>query len=131
MERFFGGSKAVKEHTGHQSDPGQEDHVVCPSREQEKALVLSFGGDEMERLFEHVGEVEDGDTYSKAMKKVEEGIKKLTNQATARYKLFQEMPQDGQNFDSWVQLVVEQAKRCDWVGYDEVKAARCYPVSNG
>merc|ERR1719206_434242 len=58
------------------------------------------------------------------MKKVEEGIKRLTNQATARYKLFQAMPQDGQSFDSWVQLVVEQAKRCDWVGYDEDKAAR-------
>ena len=124
MDRFLGGSKAVKAHTGDQADPVHNDHVVCPSCEQEKSLILSFGGDEMERLFEHVGKVEEGDTYTTAMKKVEEGIKKLTNQATARFKLFQEMPQDGQSFDSWVQLVVEQAKRCDWVGYDEIKAAR-------
>ena len=67
----------------------------------------------MKRFFEHVGKVEEGDTYAKTIKKVEQGIKKLTNQATARYKLFQEMPQDGQSFDSWVQFVLEQAKRCD------------------
>ena len=119
MDRFLGGSKAVKAHIGDQADPVHDDHVVCPSCEQEKSLILCFGGDEMERLFEHVGKVEESDTYAKAMKKVEEGIRKLTNQATARYKLFQEMPQDGQSFDSWVQLVVEQANRCDWV-----KAAR-------
>ena len=55
---------------------------------------------------------------------MEEGIKRLTNQAAARCKFFQEVRQDGQSYDSWVQLVVEQAKRCDWVGYDGDKAAR-------
>ena len=124
MERFFKGSKAVKEHTGPQPDSTHADHGACSSCEQEKALILSFGGDEMEKLFDHVGGVGADDTYHKALQKVEAGIKRLTNQATARYKLFQEMPQDGQPFDSWAQLVVEQAKRCDWVGYDDKKAAR-------
>ena len=34
------------------------------------------------------------------------------------------MPQDGQTFSSWAQLVVEQADRCDWQNYDKDKAAR-------
>ena len=125
MGRFFKGSKAVPAHTGPSAaNPEHEEHVCCASCEQEKALILNFGGDELERLFEHVGGVGDDDTYYQAMSKVEIGIKKLTNQATARYKLFQEMPQDGKPFDSWSQLVMEQANRCDWVMYDGKRAAR-------
>ena len=124
MQRFFKGSKVVKAHTGVQDNAAHADHVCCPSCEQEKALILNFGGDEMERLFEHVGVVLETDTYHKAIEKVEAGIKKMTNQATARYKLFQEMPQDGQPFNSWSQLVREQADRCDWALYDNKRAAR-------
>ena len=54
-----------------------------------------------------------GGTYVQAMRKGESGIKGLTNQATARFKLFQEMKQDGRGFREWLQLVVEQADRCD------------------
>ena len=43
----------------------------------------------------------------------------MTNQATAGYKLFQEMQQDSQPLDSWSQ----QADRCDWL-YDSKGAAR-------
>ena len=43
----------------------------------------------MEKLFDHVGGVAAGDTYHRALQKVEDGIKRLTNQATARYNLFQ------------------------------------------
>ena len=100
MQRFFKGSNVVKAHTGAHANATDAAHVVCASCEQEKALILNCSGDEMERLFEHVGVVLDGDTYNKAIAKIEAGIKKMTNQATARYKLFQEMPQDGQPFDS-------------------------------
>ena len=62
MQRFFKGSKAVKAHTGVQADASHADHRCCPSCEQEKALILNFGGDEMERLFDHVGVVLDADT---------------------------------------------------------------------
>ena len=111
-------------HTGAQPDSAHEDHEVCESCKQEKAIMLMLGGDEMEKLFDHVGKVQEEDTFQKALNKVQNGIKGLTNQATARYKLFQEMPQDGQVFSTWAQLVVEQADRCDWQNYDKDKAAR-------
>ena len=60
--------------------------------------MVMLGGEEMKKLFEHVGEVNAADSYTKAMDKVEQGIKRLTNQATARFKLYQEMPQDGRDF---------------------------------
>ena len=61
----------MKDHAGDQVDPAHDDHVVCPSCELEKSLILSFGGDDMIRFFEHVGKVEDDDTYAKTIKKVE------------------------------------------------------------
>ena len=87
-------------------------------------MIVMLGGEEMNKLFKHVGKVSDEDTYIGAMDKVEQGIRQLTNQATARFKLFQEMPQDGRGFREWAQLVVEQASRCDWNQYDKDKAAR-------
>ena len=67
----------------------------------------------------------------RAMNKVEKGIKGLINQATARFKLFQEMPQDCRGFREWSQLVVEQANRCDWTNYDKSKAARRDTIPDG
>ena len=58
-------------------------------------MVVMLREEEMKKLFEYVGGVNTADSYTKAMDKVEPGIKRLTNQATARFKLFQEMPQDG------------------------------------
>ena len=84
-------------------------------------MVIMLGGEEMDKLFVHVGEVGEEDSYVQAMNKVERGIKKQTNQATARFKLFQEMHQDGRGFREWSQLVVEQANRCDWTDYDKGK----------
>ena len=124
MELFFKAAKAVEAHTGDPAGRSAQGHRACPSCEQEKAIVIMVGGEEMNKLFQHVGKVLDEDTYVSAMDKVEQGIRLLTNQATARFKLFQEMPQDGRGFREWAQLVVEQANRCDWNQYDESKAAR-------
>ena len=124
METFFMAAQAVAEHTGDVPGREAEGHRICSSCKQEKALVVILGGDEMDKLFKHVGGVEEQDTYVQAMHKVEKGIKALTNQATARFKLYQEMRQEGRGFREWSQLVVEQADRCDWTGYDRVKAAR-------
>ena len=124
IARYLVASKVVIAHTGVQTDSTQVDHVVCDSCKQEKAIMLMLGGDEMEKLFDHVGKVVEADTFKKALDKVENGIKGLTNQATARYKLFQEMPQDGQVFNIWAKLVVEQADRCDWQNYGKENAAR-------
>ena len=124
MELFFTAAQAVEAHTGDPADRSAAEHTVCTSCRQEKAMTVMLGGEEMNKLFEHVGDVTDEDSYVGAMNKVELGIKGLTNQATARFKLFQEMPQDGRGFREWSQLVVEQANRCDWTGYDKSKAAR-------
>ena len=124
ISRYLVASKVVIAHTGVQPDSLHAAHVVCDSCKQEKAIMLMLGGDEMEKLFDHVGKVLEDDTFKQALDKVEVGIKGLTNQATARYKLFQEMPQDGQVFNVWAQLVVEQAERCDWQTYGKENAAR-------
>ena len=122
--RYLLAAKVVAAHTGAQPDSTHNDHEACASCQQEKAIMLMLGGDDMDKLFEHVGKVEETDTFHKALNKVQAAIKGLTNSATARYKLFQEMPQDGQTFSSWAQLVVEQADRCDWVNYGAKSAAR-------
>ena len=124
MELFFTAAQAMGVHTGDPAGREEAEHTVCASCRQEKAMIVMLGGEEMHKLFEHVGKVTETDTYISAMNKVEQGIKQLTNQATARFKLFQEMSQDGRGFREWSQLVVEQANRCDWRNYDKDKAAR-------
>ena len=101
MEMFYTAAQVVGEHTGAQAGRSHEAHAACNSCKQEKAMVVMLGGEEMKKLFEHVGGVNAADSYTKAMDKVEQGIKRLTNQATARFKLFQEMPQDGRGFSWW------------------------------
>ena len=58
------------------------------------------------------------------MGKVTAGIKKQTNQAAAKFKLMQKMPQSDSCFAEWYPLVKEQAERCIWVGYNRGMAAR-------
>ena len=40
-----------------------------------KAMLRSVGGKDMVSLFDHVGKVEDADTFDQAVTKIEEGIK--------------------------------------------------------
>jgi len=69
---------------------------------RERTLRL-IGWDEIKRLFDHVGEVANADTFEQAIKKVSDGIKKLAE---------------------WYTKVKEQADRCVWTGYDSKAAAR-------
>ena len=62
IARYLVASKVVIAHTGVQTDSTQVDHVVCDSCKQEKAIMLMLGGDEMEKLFHHVGKVVEADT---------------------------------------------------------------------
>ena len=57
-------------------------------------MVVMLGTEDMNKLLEHMKGVVDEDTYIRAMDKVKHGIKLLTNQATARFELCKEMPQD-------------------------------------
>ena len=75
-------------------------------------------------LFDHVGMVANTDSWEETLEKVSRGIKQQTNQAAARFKLMQKMPQSDRCFAEWFPLVKEQAERCNWVGYDGSMAAR-------
>ena len=99
-------------------------HTDCGACTKAKATLRLIGGEEMKSLFDHVGGVSDADTFEQAVNKVSEGIQKQTNQATARFKLFQQMPQGGHCFAEWYMKVKEQADRCVWTGYDAKAAAR-------
>ena len=68
-----------------------------------------------------MGKVEDKHSWKEALEKVSEGIMKPTNQAAARFKLMQKMPQGDSCFAEWYP---RGAERCTWVGYDRSKAAR-------
>ena len=46
--------------------------------------MVMLGGEGMKKLFQHVGGVVEEDSYIKAIAKVEESIKRLTNQATSK-----------------------------------------------
>ena len=106
------------------------DHVanaewgVCGGYVKAKSTLELVAGPDMENLFQHVGMVEDTDNFQQTLAKVADGIKKQTNQASAKFKLFQQMPQGGKAFADWFPNIREQADRCDWMGYDSKMAAR-------
>ena len=77
------------------------DHIDCGACQKSKATLELVGGKEMSVLFEHTGKVMEEDTFTQAVEKVEAGIKKQTNQATAKFKLFTKMAQGGGPFAEW------------------------------
>ena len=48
-------------------------HMDCAECQKAKASLELFGDKEITRLFEHVGKVEEGDSYQAAVDKVSEG----------------------------------------------------------
>ena len=62
MEIFLTALQVTSQHTGAVAGRAEVGHKVCPRCKQERAIVMLIGGDEMERLFLKVGEVEDGNT---------------------------------------------------------------------
>ena len=102
-----------------------DNHVApCEGCKISKSCLRLMGGEEMKMLFEHVGHIEEADTFSQALTKIEIGIKRQTNQSTARFKLFQQSPQAGATFGGWCYKLKEQADRIDWANYDAKTAAR-------
>ena len=96
------------------------------------AILQAIGGPDMVDLVEIVGKVQleavvadapngvvgvAADTYQQAIEKIRQGIVARTNQAMSRLKLFQQMAQGEQQFSSWAQEVLKQAKMCTWQGY--------------
>jgi hypothetical protein len=96
----------------------------CAACLKAKNMLRLVGGDQVRTLFDHVGMVVASDSWKGALEKVSLGIKQQTNQAAARFKLMQKMPQNDSCFAEWYPLVKEQAERCIWLGYDGSMAAR-------
>ena len=103
--------------TGEHAEPETEG-TPCAACVKTKNMMRLVGGDQVRTLFDHVGQTLDTDSWQETLDKVSAGIKKQTNQAAARFKLMQKMPQAGQCFADWYPRVKEQAERCDWTGYD-------------
>jgi hypothetical protein len=109
-------TRVVEQHT--------VNHVNCEACGQCKAYLRIAGRDEMVTLFDHVGMVGEGDTMDETIPKIKDGIRRQTNQGTARFKLYQQMSQGDEVFADWFPKIKEQADRCDWTAYNEKKAAR-------
>ena len=52
------------------------------------------------------------------------GIRGQTNQASARFKLMQKLPQGNSSFSEWYPNMRDQAGQCMWEGYNVDGAAR-------
>lgn len=90
---------------------------------EKKDLMIVEGGDDMQKLFKHVGLVEDGDTYDQAVNKIKIALKKRGNRTSAVFKLFNGHGQGSQSFESWHTEVYKAAQLIDWTGYDAETAA--------
>ena len=65
----------------------------CQACEKAKNILLLVGGEEVRTLFDHVGRVQDTDSWKETLGKVSKGIRQKINQAAARFKLMQNTPQ--------------------------------------
>ena len=91
---------------------------------KKKSFLQIWGGEDMMRLFEHVGKVAEADTFDAAMTKIENALKGQINEVYPVYKLFCEMPQGRRTFGEWYPAVYEQAKQCNLAEYTPERAAR-------
>ena len=99
-------------------------HTACGACKKAVAMLRLIGGEDMETLLVHIGLVEEEDTFDQVLEKVRAGIKKQTNQAVARHKLFTQMTQSDKTFAAWFPKIKEQAERCDFANYNVQKATR-------
>ena len=100
-----------------------EGHDNCGACPKAKATLRLVNGDKMKSFFDHVGAVKANNTLNGAIQKITDGIKQQTNQATARFKMFQQMPQEVQHFAKWYVKVKKQANRYVWTGYGAKSSA--------
>ena len=97
---------------------------VCGACKKSKNLLKLIGGPEVKTLYTHVGKITDTDSWEETTGKISRGIRGQTNQASARFKLMQKLPQGDSSFSEWFPNVRDQAGRCTWEGYNADGAAR-------
>ena len=91
---------------------------------EKKSLIQIWGGDLLMMLFEHVGKVQEKDTFDVTIKKAKEGLKATMNEVFLMYKLFNEMPKANKRFTDWHPEILEQARRCPLENYTPERAVR-------
>ena len=89
-------------------------HADCRGCKKAKATLRLVGVNQMKSLFDHVGGVTDADAFEVALAKAPDGIRLQNIQATARFKLLQQMPQGGKSFAEWYVKI----KQNDMYGQD-------------
>ena len=90
FKRFLAVTKVDGTHTA--------EHRNCQGCEVVKNIFLMIGQEALETLWDHIGKVEDDDSFEVALRKVEMGISSQTNQAVSRHKLFTKMAQGEKGF---------------------------------
>ena len=78
---------------------------------KKKSLIQIWGGDDLMKLFEHTGGVNDKDTFDDAIRKIKGGLKATINEVFPMYKLFHQLPQGNKKFSDWYPEVLEHAQR--------------------
>ena len=103
---------------------GRDGGLIDFDSDTKKSLLLTVGGDEMIKLYDHVGGVQAGDNYDTTIEKIRTGLRGQTNQSMQRYRLFRQMPQGEQSFNVWWKSIKEQSDKCTWDGYNRDSAAK-------
>ena len=83
---------------------------------EKKYLIIVEGGDDMQKLFKHVGQIVEQDTYVQVVGKIKAALKKRGNRTFAVFKLFNGHGQGSQLFESWHTEVYKAAQLIDWAG---------------
>jgi hypothetical protein len=91
--------------------------------EEKKDMLQVEGGDDMVDLFEHVGKVDDADSYAAAVEKIRTALRKQGSRTAAVFRLFNGHTQGLNTFESWHREIYQQAKLIDWTDYNAEKAA--------
>ena len=94
-----------------------------PTDEEKKALMLLKGGRDMKRLFCHVGQVLNTDTFDVVVKKIKDALSERTNKVVQRNMLLTNFPQGSKSFERWTQEICEAANLIDYENYDWRQAA--------
>ena len=105
FERFI---KACNLDQGHV--PGANGaHEGCGTCGRLLALFECVGQDKIQILLEHVGKVEEGDSWTEVKRIITDAIMIQMNKASTILKLFMELPQEELTFGEWYLKIEKQA----------------------
>ena len=83
---------------------------------KKKALTQIWGGDDLVYIWETMAKpaIEANTSYDVAKKRLRDGLVDQTNDLFPVYQLFNEMPQGKKKIRTWMNEVLEAAKRCNF-----------------